>query len=301
MIFRVCEDLKNDQELIDLAVERNPSIFKEIVAPSNYTKDIFKHYLKVSPYILKLVPDEWQDDRELMIALLSAGFDSHKRESLFKASAWFNDGAFALSLIQSSNYSYSLKYLREDFRIKPEIVHAFIQKFPEPEHIAVLPAKQLGVDFFRPLVGQNLDFLFFINNKEVADTLLENYKTEVLEKVKYIDLRFFDRMGALKDNSEVFKAFMTNPLISSRYLEQRGYYIEKDTSLMVEIGKLLVHFQLPFFDDRYNKSVDRKGLSFEHKNQERLKSRPLVIMVMDLETLMFLLVMVEVEALAICY
>ena len=271
MIFRVCEDLKNDQELIDLAVERNPSIFKEIVAPSNYTKDIFKHYLKVSPYILKLVPDEWQDDRDLMIALLSAGFDSHKRESLFKASAWFDDEAFALSLIQSSNYSYSLKYLREDFRIKPEIVHAFIQKFPEPEHIAVLPAKQLGVDFFRPLVGQNIDFLFFINNKEVADTLLENYKTEVLEKVKYIDLRFFDRMGALKDNSEVFKSFMTNPLISSSYLEQPGYYIEKDTSLMVEIGNLLVHFQLPFFDDRYNKGIDRKGLSFEHKNQERLK------------------------------
>jgi hypothetical protein len=271
MIFRVCEDLKNDQELIDLAVERNPSIFKEIVAPSNYTKDIFKHYLKVSPYILKLVPDEWQDDRDLMIALLSAGFDSHKRESLFKASAWFDDEAFALSLIQSSNYSYSLKYLREDFRIKPEIVHAFIQKFPEPEHIAVLPAKQLGVDFFRPLVGQNIDFLFFINNKEVADTLLENYKKEVLEKVKYIDLRFFDRMGALKDNSEVFKSFMTNPLISSRYLEQPGYYIEKDTSLMVEIGNLLVHFQLPFFDDRYNKGIDRKGLSFEHKNQERLK------------------------------
>lgn len=270
MIFATCDELSSDQELIDLAVERKPSIFKKIIAPNAYTKDVFKHYLKVSPYIFKLVPEVLQNDRELMIAMLSGGVDGHKRKSLFKESAWFNDEAFALDLVKTSDYSYSLQSLREDFQSKPDIVAAFLEKFPGPEHIAVLPAKQLGAEFFKPLVDQNLNFLYFIGNKVIADNLFENHKAIVLEKIKYADLRFIDKMGALSGNPEVFKAFMQNPLISSRYLEQPGYYIEEDAVLMEEIAQLLVHFQQPFFNDRYNRGIDKKDLSFESKNQDRL-------------------------------
>lgn len=270
MIFNVCESLKNDQELIDLAIERNSYIFERIVSSADYTKEIFKHYLKVSSHIIRYVPDEFKDDRELMLALLSGGFNDQRRMSIFSASKWYDDIQFARDLVVISDYSYSLQYLKKEFQSLPEIVDLFLKKFPEPENIGVLPAKELGLEFFKPILNENLKALFFIKDSEIANTLLLQHEEEALKLVQFSDLKLFDRMGVLSTNPKVFRALMKNPLITNRYLQYPPYNIQQDEELMLEIELLSKHLKNDFFNDRFNRGEDQNGITFNEKNEARL-------------------------------
>lgn len=270
MIFNVCESLKNDQELIDLAIERNSYIFERVVSSSDYTKEVFKQYLIVSPYIHRYVPDEWKDDRDLILSLLSGGFDDQRRVSIFSNSKWYDDIQFARDLVVKSDYSYSLQYLKKEFQSRPEIVDLFLKKFPEPENIGVLPAKELGLEFFKPILNENLKALFFIKDSEIANTLLLQYEEEALKLVQFSDLKLFDRMRVLSMNPKVFRAVMKNPLITNRYLEYPPYDIQQDEELMMEIESLSNHLKNEFFNDRFNRNKDRYGITFSEKNEARL-------------------------------
>jgi hypothetical protein len=271
MIFNVCESLKNDQELIDLAIERNSYIFERIVSKENYTKELFKHYLKVSPYIIRYVPVEWKDDRELIFALLSGGFDEQRRRSIFSSSKWFDDIEFAKDLISISDYSYSLNYLKKEFQCLSEIVSLFLKKFPEPENIGVLPAKELGLEFFKPIIKDNLKALFFFKVKEIANTLLSENEKEAIELVQFSDLKLFDRMGVLSSNPKVFRAIMRNPLITYRHIQYPPYDIQQDEELMIEIDSLSKHLKNDCFNDRFNRNKDRNGTSYGDKVRSRIE------------------------------
>lgn len=271
MVFAASNELSKDQELIDLAVERNPAIFKKLFEPSHYTKEIFKHYLKVTPYLFKLIPENLKNDRDLIISLLSGGFDGDKRESLFKESPLYNDDSFAMLVVQKSDYPYTINYLREDFQSKTEIVNIFLLKFPNPQHVKILSARNLGINFFIPLVNNNPETLFYINDRNIAYQLFVDHKSFILEKIQICDLKFFENLGALNGISDVYRAFLKNPLISSDQLEYPGYYIEQDEVLMKEISNLLIHLRKPFFYDRYNKEVDNNGQTFKEKNIARFE------------------------------
>jgi len=271
MVLSAAEPLNIDMELIDLAIERNVEIFRHLYPKDRYSMELFEHFLKVTPNVYQFVPENLKDNRDLMISLLSGGFDSYKRESIFKNSKWYDDFNFGLDLVQASDYSYSYGYLKEDLKSHLEILNSFMKKFPDPKNIAQLPARKIGLDWFRPLVKNNMEVLYYINDKNITDILLPEYKEHVLHKVKNTDLKFFDSMGlSLKGNSEVFRAFMNNPLIESRFIEQPGFYIEQDELLMKEVELLLGHLEHSFFNDRFNTGLDRKGVSFEQKCEERL-------------------------------
>lgn len=270
MIFNVCESLKNDQELIDLAIERNSYIFERVVSASDYTKEVFKQYLIVSPHIHRYVPDEWKDDRDLILSLLSGGFDDQRRVSIFSNSKWYDDIQFARDLVITSDYSYSLQFLKKEFQYLPEIVSLFLNKFSDSEYIAVLPAKELGLDFFKPIIKENLKALFFIKDREIANTLLLQYEEEALKLVQFSDLKLFDSMRVLSMNPKVFRAVMKNPLITNRYLQYPPYDIQQDEELMMEIESLSNHLKNEFFNDRFNRNKDRYGITFSEKSEARL-------------------------------
>jgi len=252
MVFRVCESLKGDKELLDLAVERNADVFKELFKSVSYTREQFLHYLNVNHSIFKLAPQEWKEDPELMIAVMSGGFDSQRRTTFFKQSTWYEDRAFALKLVQSSGYAYSIKYLKEEFQCDPEILNIFFEKHTSPEAIRALPVGKLGLEFCATLVDRNNEYLLYIEDRDIANTLFESHREYVLESVKLLDSKKFRSMGALGGHSDVFRAYMTNPLITRMDLEQPGYYVSQDEALMAEIESLAAHYQHDYIDDRFH-------------------------------------------------
>jgi hypothetical protein len=267
MIFAMCEELKNDPELVDLAIERNANVFKELFGSSSYTREQFLHYLTVNHSIFSLAPQEWKEDPELMIAAMSGGFDSQRRSTFFKQSTWYEDRAFALKLVQSSEYPYSIGYLKDEFQCDPEILNLFFEKHTSPEAICALPVGKLGLEFCATLVDRNNEYLLFIKDRDIANTLFESHREYVLESVKLLDSKKFRSMGALDGHSDVFRAYMTNPLITRLDLEQPGYQISQDEALMAEIASLVTHYQQDFIDKRFRSP----GHTDEAKENTRMR------------------------------
>jgi hypothetical protein len=271
MVFSANEPLDQDPELIDLAIERNVQIFHELYPKDKYSKELFVYYLKVTPNLYRFVPNDLKDDRDLFIALLSGGFDSFKRESIFKSSKWYDDLEFAIELIHKSDYSHSYNYLKKEFKVNDRILDAFFNKFPEPKFIELLPAKELGKDWFRPLINSNAETALYINDKQIVEAYLEECKDAILEKVRQSDLSWYRYFGRMQGNPMIVKALMENPLVSDRELEEAIESIENDEQLVKSVEALLEHLRKPFFNNRFFRGVDRKGMTYGQKCGDRAR------------------------------
>ncbi len=124
MIWRAVSPLNSDQELINLAIERNPEIFQRVYPTEKYSKKLFTYFLKVTPRVYKFVPENMKDDRDLFISLLSGEFDGPMRESIFKSSKWYDDPEFAVELIQKSSNASSYSYLKDELKVSDRLLNA---------------------------------------------------------------------------------------------------------------------------------------------------------------------------------
>lgn len=251
MVWGADASLNSDQELINLAIERNPEIFQRVYPAEQYSKKLFTYFLKVTPRVYKFVPENMKDDKDLFISLLRGEFDGPMRESIFKSSKWYDDPEFAVELIQKSSSASSYSYLKDELKVDDRVLDAFLKKYPEPHHVKLLPAKQLGKDWFRPLIKNNTDVVFYINDEQIAEAYFEGLGDEVLEKAKLSDLSWYGPSTGLRRNPMVVRSLMENPLVSAKELEQAIEFFESDEEIVKSAEYLLEHLRKPFFVNRF--------------------------------------------------
>ena len=131
MILVACDELQNDQELINLAIERNRFVFEEMFTKDKWSKELFEKYLKVNPHIFKYVPEELKNDRDLIKSILSGGYNDAARKSYFKQSPFYEDREFAGEIVAESSYPFVYNYLKPEFKADHEVIANALEHSPK--------------------------------------------------------------------------------------------------------------------------------------------------------------------------
>lgn len=131
MIFAVCDELQNDQELINLAIERNRFVFEEMFPKDKWSKELFEEYLKVNPHIFKYVPEELKNDRDLIKSILSGGYNDAARKNYFKQSSFYEDLEFAREVAAESSYPFVYRYLKPEFKADHKVITNALANSPK--------------------------------------------------------------------------------------------------------------------------------------------------------------------------
>ena len=272
LIFEVCDELKNDQKLRNLAVERDFRIFEAMYPEDSRSKELFNHYLKVTPKIFRYVSEDLRDDEGLFLALLSGGYDDKMRVELFSKSKFYNDKTFAEKLIRTTDYPGSLGYLSSELQNDADIISIFTSRYQEARHIGSIPKEVITKEIADFYMDIDFDAIYHIKDNEVTQKLFDLHRAKVINKVRYASPEVYRSItGKLSDIPEVFRAFMKNPLITYRDVDSVSYQIRSNDDLTVEREKLMVHLKKPFFKDLYNEKKKDDSFSFYAKGVERKK------------------------------
>jgi hypothetical protein len=131
MISVACEELQNDQELVNLAIERNRFVFEEMFPNDKWSKDLFEKYLKVNPHIFKYVPEELKNDRDLIKSFLSGGHNDAARKNYFKQTPYYEDLEFAREVVAESSYPFVYRYLKPEFKADHKVIANALENSPK--------------------------------------------------------------------------------------------------------------------------------------------------------------------------
>lgn len=270
MIFEVCDELKQDQELLDLAIERDYRAFDSMYPDESRSKDLYEHYLKVTPKIFQFLPDDLKEDEKLFISMLSGSFDDITRKNLFEKSKYYGDKSFAKKLMNTTQYPGSLKYLSPELKSDPDIISIFTSKFQEAKHIGFIPNGVVTREIADFYMDKGFDAIYHIKDMQIAEYLFDKHRDKVLNEVRYLSPQVYRSInGKLRDIPDVFRAFMKNPMISSDDLDSVSYAVRSSEDLNPDREKLMEHLKKPFFKNLYKKKKKDDPSSLYQKGIKR--------------------------------
>jgi len=269
MIFAVCEELQDDQELINLAIERNRFVFEEMFPEKTRNKQLFIKYVKVNPQIYKYVPESLKDDREIIKSIILGRYNDAVRKKYFEESSFYNDLNFARDVISESEFVGTYKMLKPDFKSDKEILSIFTSKFQNARDIGFIANEALTEEIAEEYIQRNFNAVCHIKNEEITKKLFNRFQDRILKETQYNPDFYRGMTGYLSYMPEVFRAFMKNPLITALDLDQVNYYISTNDELTPERERLMEHLKKPFLKNLYNEKKKDDSFGFYAKGIQR--------------------------------
>ena len=271
MIFHICDDLKNDKELVQLAIKKDHRIFEDWYSKQQRTKELFEHYLKITADVYRYLPKELRENKDIYLAVAQGEDNKHYfRRNLLRNCGFYNDKQFAKTLISLTDYPGSLQYLSPEIQSDPEILNAFKSKFNEPEHLAFIKSDFITKDIADFYIDHNFDAICHINNIEITQDLLAENRKEVKQRVRYSNPDYYHKMtGALKNTSDALEAFLHNPMISNHDLAKIDKSIQVEPHLLAHFEKLTLHLEKPEFKNRFNANNENESANHYKKGIDR--------------------------------